>query len=246
MSPVALPTAPQVRKASPLDARVFLGGQPKVGKTTLASQWNPKHTLFLDCEGGTRMLDGDHFVQPIKTFQEFVEAVDALQAGGHEYKTIIVDTIDQLVKFCDHHVAAGRGALAAGVVDYGKGLAELEALVRRDLGRLLSLGCGVWMLGHTELVEVNKVQRMVPTVDKRVRGYILGACDFVLQAEAMGTKRVLHTQPSERFEAGSRVPMPEPLDMDSRVLWSAMAKGLKAHAPDEPDAATEAEDGDAE
>jgi hypothetical protein len=244
MSPVALPTKPQVRKASPLDARVFLGGQPKVGKTTLASQWNPKHTLFLDCEGGTRMLEGDHFVQPIKSFQEFVEAVDALAKGEHSYHTIIVDTIDQLVKFCDHHVASGRGALAAGVVDYGKGLAELEALIRRDLGRLLALGHGVWMLGHTELVEVNKVQRMIPTVDKRVRGYVLGACDFVLQAEAMGTKRVLHTQPSERFEAGSRVPMPEPLEMDSRKLWAAMAAGLKAQEPDEPDAATEADGGE--
>lgn len=229
MSPVALPTKPQARKASPADARVFLGGQPKVGKTTLASQWNPAKTLFLDCEGGTRMLEGEHFVQQIETYQQFVETVDALEKGEHDYETFVVDTIDQLVKLCDRHVASGRGALAAGVVDYGKGLAELEALIRRDLGRLLSLGKGVWLLGHTELVEVNKVQRMVPTVDKRVRGYILGACDFVLQAEAAGSKRILHTQPSERFEAGSRVPMPDPLEMDSRKLWAAMAAGLKAN-----------------
>lgn len=246
MSPVTLPTAPQVRKASPVDARVFLGGQPKVGKTTMASQWNPKHTLFLDCEGGTRMLDGEHFVQPIKAYQEFVEAVDALAKGEHDYRTIIVDTVDQLVKLCDHHVASGRGALAAGVVDYGKGLAELEALIRRDLGRLLSLGYGVWMLGHTELAEVNKVQRMIPTVDKRVRGYILGACDYVFLAEAAGSKRIIHTQPSERFEAGSRVPMPEPLEMDARKLWSAMAKGLVATEAPEPDASESAEAGEGE
>jgi hypothetical protein len=246
MSPVALPTTPQVRKASPVDARVFLGGQPKVGKTTLASQWNPKRTLFLDCEGGTRMLDGEHFVQPIKVYQDFVEAVDALAKGEHEYDTVMVDTVDQLVKLCDHHVASGRGALAAGVVDYGKGLAELEALIRRDLGRLLSLGYGVWMLGHTELTEVNKVQRMIPTVDKRVRSYILGACDYVFLAEAAGSKRIIHTQPSERFEAGSRVPMPEPLEMDARKVWSAMAAGLTATDTPEPDAAETVEGGEGE
>lgn len=231
MSTVTLPDAPQVRKASPLDARVFLGGQPKVGKTTLASQWKPSTTLILDCEGGTRMLEGDHFVLPIRSWQDFVEAVKLLAAGEHPYHTVVVDTIDMLVKLCDAHVASGRNAISAGVVEYGKGLSELEALVRRDLGKLLSLGHGVWLIGHTELQEVNKVQRMVPTVEKRVRGYLLGACDYILLAEALGTKRVLHTQPSERFEAGSRVPMPEPLDMDPRALYAAMDAGLKATAP---------------
>lgn len=228
MSTLTLPTAPQVRKASPNDARVFLGGSPKVGKTTLASRWLPAHTLFLDFEGGTRMLEGDHFVQPVATYQEFVEAVKAITTTEHTFQTIMIDTVDQLVKHCDRHVAEGRGALAAGTVDYGKGLAELDALVRRDVGKLLSTGLGIWFLGHTELVEVQKSQRMVPTVDKRVRGFILGACDFIFQAEALGPRRILHTQPSERFEAGSRVPMPEPLDMDAKKIWAAMAKGLKS------------------
>jgi hypothetical protein len=227
---IELPTAPQVRKASPVDARVFLGGQPKVGKTTLASQWKPDSTLLLDCEGGTRMLEGDHFVLAIRTWQDFIEAVKLISAGDHPYQTIVIDTIDALVKLCDSHVAAGRRAVSAGAVEYGKGLSELEALIRRDVGQLLSLGYGVWMLGHTELQEVNKVQRMVPSVDKKVRGYVLGACDYILLAEALGTKRVLHTTPSERFEAGSRHPMPEPLDMDPRGLYAAMDAGLKATA----------------
>src|ERR1700744_834896 len=174
MTPVALPTEPAVRKASPLDARVFLGGVPKVGKTTVASQWNPKHTLFLDCEGGTRLLDGEHFVLPVNRYHDFVEAVDLLK-GEHPYKTVIVDTVDQLVKLADRHVADGRKAIAAGVVDYGKGLAELEGLVRRDVGTLLSLNLGVWFLGHVEIVGDDKSSsRMVPTVDKRVRPYIVG------------------------------------------------------------------------
>lgn len=226
MTPTTLPDAPQVRKASPQDARVFLAGVPKVGKTTLASQWAPKDTLILDCEGGTRMLEGEHFVQPIARYQDFVETVRLLQ-GEHSYRTVVIDTADQLVKLADRHVAEGRKTLAAGVVEFGKGLAELEAIVRRDLGSLLSLPLGVWLLGHVEMVGDEKQGgRMVPTVDKRVRGYMLGACDFVLMAESVGGRRVLHTQPSERYEAGSRVAMPEPLDMDARALYAAMAKGL--------------------
>lgn len=224
--PVTLPTAPQVRKVSPLDARVYLAGVPKIGKTTIASVWNPAETLILDCEHGTRMLDGEHFVLPISRYQDFVQAV-ALLRGEHPYRTVIVDTIDQLVKLADRHVADGRKAIAAGVVEYGKGLAELEGLIRRDVGALLSTGLGVWFLGHVETVgDDRSSQRMVPTVDKRVRPYIVGACDFILMAESIGARRLLHTSPSERYEAGSRVPMPEPLPLDARELYAAMDAGL--------------------
>jgi hypothetical protein len=67
----------------------------------------------------------------------------------------------------------------------------------------------------------------VPVLDKRVRTYITGACGFIFIAERVGVKRILHTQPSERFEAGSRVPLPEPMGMDARELYAAMAAGLK-------------------
>ncbi len=225
MTPVALPTAPQVRKASPLDARVFVGGVPKVGKSTLASQWNPKQTLFLDCEGGTRLLEGEHFVLPVNRYHDFVEATKLLQ-GEHPYKTVIIDTIDHLVKLADRHVADSHKAISAGSVGYGKGIADLDAVIRRDVGGLLSLDIGVWFLGHTEVVGDEKAGKMIPTVDKRIRPYIIGMCDFVLLAEAVGSRRVIHTQPSERYEAGSRVPMPEPLDLDAKTLYTAMAAGL--------------------
>lgn len=227
MTALALPTAPQVREANPMDARVVLLGQPKIGKTTLAAAWNPEHTLIIDFEGGTRLLDGEHFVVRVNTFDEFQQTVDAIIAGGHPFQTVALDTVDALWKITDAHVAKGRGQVAAGLVEYGKGTAEAEGLFRREVGRLLATDLGVWFTGHTEVLEVNKVQRYVPTVDKKVRGYVLGACDYVLFAEAQGPKRVLHTQPSERYEAGSRIPLPEPLEMDARKLYAAMASGLK-------------------
>lgn len=226
MTPVALPTAPQVRKATPMDARVVLLGQPKIGKTTLAAAWNPEKTLILDFEGGTRLLDGDHFVLRVSTFPDFQQSVDLIVTGDHPYETIVLDTADALWKLTDQHVAKGKNQVAAGLIEYGKGVAEAEGLFRREVGRLLATDLGVWFTGHTEILEVNKVQRYMPTLDKRVRGYVLGACDYVLFAEAQGPRRVLHTQPSERFEAGSRIPLPEPLDLDARKLYTAMAAGL--------------------
>lgn len=232
MTTVALPSAPKVRKVRPTDARVVLLGQPKIGKSTLAAAWNPAKTLILDFERGTDMLEGDHYVVDLASYEDFKSTVDLLTSADHGYETIVIDTVDALWKLVDAHVARGRGQIAAGLVEYGKGLAEAEALFRREVGRLLATPMGVWFTGHTELVEVNKVQRYVPTLDKRVRGYVLGACSYILFGEAQGPKRVLHTQPSERYEAGSRTPLPEPLEMDARKLYTAMAAGLNGRSKD--------------
>lgn len=231
MTAVQMPTAPKVRKATPTEARIVLLGQPKIGKTTLAASWNPKRTLILDFERGTDMLPGEHYVMDLKSFGEFKQAVDLIEKDHSRYDTLVIDTVDALWKFTDAHVAAGHGQVAAGLVEYGKGLAEAEGLFRREVGRLLALPVGIWFTGHTELVEVKKVQRYVPTMDKKIRGYVLGACSYILFAEAQGPRRVLHTQPNERYEAGSRTPLPDPLDMDAKKLYAAILAGLKATGP---------------
>lgn len=221
---IALPTRPTRPTVTPLDARVFLYGPPKVGKTTLASQWNPGATLFLDLEGGTRLLGEDRYAIEIATWGEFDEAVALLEGGDHAYKTIVVDTVDRLYEACDRHVADGHGVPAAGQVEYGKGTSEVDARFRTTLGRLLALPVGVWLISHATLVETdkNRPPRAVPTVNKRVRDYVLGACDYVLHAERVGPDHALHCQPTERYEAGSRWPLPDELPLDARALYAAM------------------------
>jgi hypothetical protein len=229
MTPVEMPTKPQTRGElgiTPMNARIFLLSVPKVGKTTLASSWAPAKTLFIDTQHGTDMLDGEHYVIHVSTWTEFVQAVALVLKGGHGFETVVVDTIDDVYKLCDAHVAQSKGMVAAGLIDFGRGTAEAEGLFRREVGALMATTLGVWFVGHADLVDVNKMQKYVPVLDKKVRNYITGACGFIFYAERVGTKRVLHTQPSERFEAGSRVPLPEPLDMDAKRLWSAMDRGL--------------------
>lgn len=231
---IALPTRPQTRGdlgITPMNARIFLLSVPKVGKTTLAAAWAPKKTLFIDTQHGTDMLDGEHYVIHVADWTEFVQAITLAVKGNHGYETVVIDVIDDVWKMCDAHVAKSKGTVAAGLIDYGRGTAETEGLFRREIGSLLATNLGVWLVGHADLVDVNKVQKYVPVLDKRVRNYITGACQFIFYAERTGTKRILHTQPSERFEAGSRVTLPEPLAMDAKKLYGAIAAGLKATAP---------------
>jgi hypothetical protein len=102
------------------------------------------------------------------------------------------------------------------------------------IGKLLATDLGVWFLTHAKPVEEGNITRYVPTLDQKALTYVNGVVQFVFLAETLGPKRVLHTQPSAKFEAGSRVPLPEPMEMDARALYVAMLRGLRG-----PDAKSE-------
>jgi hypothetical protein len=98
--------------------------------------------------------------------------------------------------------------IAAGLVEYGKGTAEAEALFRQQLNRLLAAPLGVWFIGHADDMQVDSKTRFIPKLDKRVRTYVQGACEVVLVRRApRPVKRTfLHTAPTAKFEAGSAGP----------------------------------------
>ena len=229
----ALPTQPQTRQTlqvTPLEARVMLAGMPKVGKSTVLAGWAPKTTLIIDTHHGTDLLDGEHFVQHVHDWAGFERVIDLIVAGGHQYKTIGIDLIDDVWKFADLHVAKKKGQVAAGLIEYGKGTAEAEGLFRQALGKLFASPYGIWFLSHTDTEENQGQTRYIPKLDKRVRTYVEGACQFILLAETLGAKRQIHTQPTAKFQAGSRVPLPAMLDMDARGLYEAINAGLKGPA----------------
>lgn len=232
MTAVQLPDKPQTRQTlgvTPMGARVFLAGTPKVGKTTLAASWAPKETLIVDTQHGTDLLDGEHYVSHVADWPRFVATIDTVVKGDHPFKTVVIDLVDDVWNFCDaHHAGQGKN-LATATDDYGRAAKNAEGAFRKTVGKLLATNLGVWFLTHTKTIEEGNLTRYVPKLDGKVQTYVQGATQFVFLAEALGNNRVLHTQPSAKFEAGARgVPLAEPMAMDARELYKAMAAGLGA------------------
>lgn len=222
-----LPTTKSTREArDPRDARILLVAPPKTGKTTLAAAWAPDSTLILDTHRGSALLDGEHYVQPVHSFPEFIQAVDEIVAGGHQFRTIVVDLVEDIYKFADRAGGEQFKQVAAGLVEYGKGTSYAEAVFRQTIDKLLAAPVGVWFLSHVETVQDGNQISYIPKIDKRVRTYIEGACDFCLLAEANGPNRKLHTAPSARYQVGTRVPLPNPMPLDARQLYVEIAKGF--------------------
>ena len=130
-----LPTKPQSRASleiNPLAARVMLAGLPKIGKSSLLAEWAPKTTLIIDTHRGTTLLEGEHFVQHVATWPEFEAVADEIASGGHPYKTIGIDLVDDVYKLADAHVAGKKNLVAAGLIEYGKGIAKALKSMRGE------------------------------------------------------------------------------------------------------------------
>ena len=227
-----LPTTKTTREArDPRDARILLVAPPKTGKTTLAAAWAPDTTLILDTHRGTTLLDGEHYVQPVHSFTDFEKAVDLIVAGGHQFRTVVVDLVEDIYKFTEAHAGGQFGKVTAGMVEYGKGTTLAEALFRQTVDKLLAAPCGVWFLSHVETIQDGNQVTYIPKIDKKVRTYVEGAVDFALLAEARGATRQLITAPSAKYQIGTRVALPNPMPLDARALYVEVAKGLAKPKP---------------
>lgn len=229
---MSLPTAPQTRQSiqvKPQQARVLLAGTPKAGKTSLLANWAPATTLIIDTQHGTDLLDGEHYVVHAYDWPSFCAVVKDLTSTRHQFLTVGIDLVDDVWKFADAHFHGKGAPLASATNDFQKAINTADGMFRIEVGKLLASSLGVWFLSHTD--EKGDPVRYVPKLDKKVLSWVQGATQFVFLAEALGSggRRQLHTQPSASFEAGSRVPMPEPMALDARELWLAMDRGLNPH-----------------
>jgi hypothetical protein len=220
-------------------AKVFLYGSPKSGKTTLAAGFDSDNTLFICTEPGIGGLSV--FAKPVGTWHEFLQTCLALATAEHGYKTVVIDTIDELQRMCTEHVLKDLSAsmklatpaTSLGDFEWGKGWKAFADEWHRAISKLGTLGVGLVFISHAKFEEIKQrvgtIQKAVPTLSGTARTFVLGFCDFIWYAEVTadedGTpKRILHTDASPLFEAGSRLTLPSPLPLDPQAIKAAMAQ----------------------
>ena len=85
-----LPTTKTQPKPDLADLTVLVYGQTKIGKSTLCSQADG--ALFLATEPGLNALDV--YQVPIQSCEDLRKACAEIVEGNHQFKTVILDTID--------------------------------------------------------------------------------------------------------------------------------------------------------
>lgn len=238
-----LPTEKRKPKHDLSTKSTLIYGPPKIGKSTLASQF--PESLFFECEPGLNELE----VYSIPTYDwgSFLQAAAAVVEGNHKFKTIVVDTVDNAFKFCSEYTNKKLGVEYEGDADSGKGWTFAKNEWHRVLTKLAGLDCGLVLISHstdkkveTRVGEYTKTQ---PTLPDRARNIVLGIVDMILYCDVRQVKgeegttfeRIIRTKPHATYEAGDRSGrLPPVLPMSYEALAKAYNTGEGLNKTDEP------------
>lgn len=224
------------------------------GKTTFASC--APAPIFIDVEQGSLEIDTDRFVfdatddrSTPKTWPEILGAMRALESGDHQFKTLVIDTLDGVDPLIAAYVCARDKKASLESYGYGKGavavldewrifVAQVERLKRR----------GMWVitLAHSLIKafkdpESEGWDRYQMKMNEKAAGLIKERSDIVLFANqemlAHETKgrvrgvssgaRFMHTQRTAAFDAKNRHGLPPTLPLS----WEDFDAALKAGVP---------------
>lgn len=243
---IQLPTAKTEPVLDSRRLRLLIYGPPKIGKSTFCA--GMPDAVFAACEPGLDSLSV--YQVPISTWDEFLDFAKQIAAGQHPFKTVIIDTIDRLYRYCETHVCSSLGITIPEDQGYGVGRGKVNAEFFRVLDKLTSLPYGVVFTAHAITKDVKTpsgtTDRTVPTLPDKVSQYltamvsVIGFASVRPVMQADGTtkrERVLSTKPHTDFDAGDRTGrLPETLPLSWQSFADAM--NVSAKAPAKTPAAT--------
>lgn len=187
----------------------LLYGPPKIGKSTLCSQFDSP--LFIATEAGLNALEV--YQVSVSNWEAFLIVCKDVAEGKHEFKTIVIDTVDNLFRFCSDYICKKNKINHESELEWGKGWKLVKDEFFRALTKLSSLPYGLVFISHAEPTEVKvrtgTITRWNPTMNKKAWEVIEPLVDFIFFATIESTKegeeRVLQCRSSENWNAGSRL-----------------------------------------
>jgi len=135
--------------------RVILHGPGGIGKTYWTAQW--KKSLILDIEDGLGGIDCESLPLKDKNWNEILELLGELSTEKHDYKTIVIDSLDWLERLMHIDICNVRGCVSIGDLQYGAGyvqaLSYFEKMVQA-LELLREKGMNTVLVCHSQVKEV--------------------------------------------------------------------------------------------
>lgn len=229
---------------------VLFYGDPKTGKTTIASHF-PK-ALLLAFEKGYLAIPGV-MAQPINSWSEFKKVLRQLKEDKAKemFETIIIDTGDIAYDFDITYTCAnakrsdgGYGVDSIGDIPFGKGYALAEKEFDECLRSIVQMGYGLVIISHAVDKSItdadgSEYSRIMPTMDKRALKIasrmtdIIGYARPITQEDGTTTTK-LFMRGNTRFMAGSRFKYtPEVIDFNYQSLVNAIGDAIDKQAAED-------------
>ncbi|NLY01550.1 MAG: ATP-binding protein [Rhodopirellula sp.] len=229
--------------------RTLVYGVHGVGKSTFGSM--AEKPVFIQTEDGLGNIECERF--PLANeYADVVAALAELYTEEHEYRTVVVDSLDWLERLIWAEVCKKRGVESIEDIGYGKGYVFALTNWREVLTGLDALrndrGMGVILIAHAQIErfanpETDTYDRYSPRLHKQASALVQEWADEVLFAaysvhtktteEGFGRKRVQGVGTGERIirtterpahVAKNRLNLPDEIPLDYRI-YAAFLRG---------------------
>ena len=235
--------------------RVLLYGVHGCGKSTWASE--APSPLFVDIEGGLSDIDCER-TPVLGTMSEINDALTFVLTGDHQYRTLVIDTVDWLEAIIHRQVAISAQVKSITDIGYGKGYGAAVPIWHWVMSQLDAIRAqrkmGVILLSHAKIQPYqsptsDSYDRFEPDLHKSSSSVLQEWCDEVLFAdyriytkqhdEGFNRKRTTAIGGKERFlttcESATCLPKNRAsLPAELPMAWSAYAAALQEHYAAKP------------
>ena len=221
---------------------VFFYGEPKSGKTTIATKF-PKHFL-LAFEKGYNAIPGA-MAQPINSWSEFKKVLKQLKdpKAAERFETIIIDTADIAYDYCEKFICSQHSVDAIGDIPFGKGYTLASKEFDSCLRSIVQMDFGLVLISHSvdktftdeKGIEYNQI---VPTLGNKPRNIVSRMCDIIGYSRSIetedGTTTKLFMRGTPRYVAGSRFKYtPDYIDFTYKDLVKAIGDAIDKQAEED-------------
>jgi len=235
---------------------ITIFGPPGIGKSSFAA--NSENPVFILTEDGLGILDAASF--PLaKTFDEIVHSLNVLTTDEHDYKTLVLDSLDHMEPLIWEQVCLDNNVKTIEKLSYGKGYVEAQNYWRMFFEGVRYLrdnkNMTIIMTAHSQIIRIE--DPMHPSYDthslklhKRASALAEEVSDIILFADMKtfitteesgfnqkrtraisSGNRVIYTQMTSSFTAKNRYNLPPELPLDWLAFQEAMNKNRTENKP---------------
>lgn len=242
-----------IRGITPTKPKLMIYGLSGCGKSTLAAKM--EKPIFLDLEGGLNYIDVARtpLITRLEDFYADLVELTKQEPGKREFETIVIDSVDWLVRKLIEQVSGISTAKTFAQMDkmmeltlnragggYGQGKQMLENHVRSKLLPLLMMlndkfNYGIVLIAHAERKELldvdgTNIEQIAPKIDTNTMNVFVEWCDNVFYLKRQGDARTLLVESDGVALAKNRLGLSGELDANT-LDWKEVLTPKPAVAP---------------
>lgn len=205
-----------IRKPSQLEVtqniKVLLYGQPGIGKSTLGL--STPSPLLLDFDGGVHRIDPIHQTDTVQIskWEDMEELLEKEDISA--YKTLVIDTAGKMLDYMSANLIKNDSKLGKrdGSLTL-QGYGARKVMFSSFLKQVAILGKHLVFVAHEKEDKDGDVKIIRPEIGGSSGGDLVKELDLVGYMQAIGKKRTISFDPTEKFYGKNTCNLPPQIDI---------------------------------